>query len=35
MRLFTENKDANPAGISDEDINRSRLYMQGYDTTIK
>lgn len=30
MRLFTENKDGNPDGISDEDINRSKLYMQGY-----
>lgn len=29
MRLFTENRDANPAGISEEDINRSKLYMQG------
>lgn len=29
MQLFTENKDGNQAGISDEDKNRSKLYMQG------
>lgn len=31
LRLFTENRENNDANISDEDINRSRLYMQGYD----
>lgn len=29
LKLFTENRDGNPDGISEEDINRSKLYMQG------
>lgn len=29
LKLFTENKEGNDIGISEEDINRSKLYMQG------
>lgn len=29
LKLFTENSESNSSHISDEDINRSRLYMQG------
>lgn len=29
LKLFTDNKETNEMDISDEDINRSKLYMQG------
>lgn len=29
LKLFTANKETNEIDISDEDINRSKLYMQG------
>lgn len=35
LRLFTENHENSNVNISDEDINRSRLYMQGYDQMIQ
>lgn len=29
LKLFTDNRETNEIEISDEDINRSKLYMQG------